>query len=165
MQRRLRIALSALTTLAALAAVLALTPGIEAQTAYPLSCRGGREMVVRFQAESDNGWTRLHIFFKRGSEGASQRLPAAGECAWLDRGISADEPDQLNIYFRGVRTWLDIQGDEQLRGYDFSGTEIEKSGRLRTLLDAIFGGEPFTVQARVAGSGDNRYFDVVRVGP
>lgn len=165
MSPRLRIALPVVAVIVAVVTAFVSTAELEAQRSFPLVCRGGGDMVMRFQAVNDGGWTQLSIFFRRGAAGGDESLRAPGECAFLDRGVAAEEPDLLVGTFRGVRTTLDVQADGQLRGYDFSGTDIEKAGRLRQVIDAVRGGDSFTLQVRIAGSGDHRYFEVVRVGP
>jgi hypothetical protein len=122
-------------------------------------------MVARLAPLGEHGSTRLTLFFGRAPQGASQQLPAAGQCAWLDRGLAADEPARLTADFRNVVTTVDIQADEQLRGYDFAGSDRAAQERLRSLLDAVFAGQPFTVHVRAVGGGEDGRLEVTRVGP
>jgi hypothetical protein len=64
----------------------------DAQT-YALQCRGGGMSGVGLQI-FPNGQNRLTVGFKQGLKPAPQGL-APGECAWLDRGMRADEPKSL----------------------------------------------------------------------
>jgi len=57
---------------------------------YPLVCRGDKGAVI----EDDGPPRGVSLKFKKGSASAASGL-APGECSWLDRGLSAAEPDIL----------------------------------------------------------------------
>jgi hypothetical protein len=66
-----------------------------AQQSYPLLCRGGGSMG--YQAAPGNEqhtFNILGLFFAKGNRPAGLGL-APGQCSWLDRGMSDDEPDIL----------------------------------------------------------------------
>ena len=79
-----RTALAVLLTLTALPAA--------AQTAYPLYCRGGGEMMGSFNAA---GGVTLNIL--PGTSAAGFGVAAAGKCRWTDRAFHADEPRRLAL--------------------------------------------------------------------
>jgi hypothetical protein len=62
---------------------------------FPLICRGGASM--RFKAAKgnvDHTFNILGLFFDKGTRPARLGL-APGHCSWIDRGMSAAEPDIL----------------------------------------------------------------------
>ena len=144
--------------------LLSPAPG-DGQTSYPLVCRGGPEMTVRTGPIDEPIGTSMDVFFQPAGDAATRVTPPPGKCAWLDRAFGADEPNRMHDFYEGVHIKFDIQGDGQLRGYDFYGYEVRKARVLRSLLDAIFAGEVFTVHVKSAGSGENRHLEIVRVGP
>jgi hypothetical protein len=70
-----------------------LAPALAAAQTYPIQCRGGGMSHIGLQV-FPNGQNRLTVGFKHGTKPAAQGL-APGECAWLDRGMRADEPQSL----------------------------------------------------------------------
>jgi hypothetical protein len=62
---------------------------------YPMVCRSGPGMYAYYHNYTEGEGSMLRIKFKKASVGASQRDPGPGECAWLDRPISPDEPSLL----------------------------------------------------------------------
>jgi hypothetical protein len=56
---------------------------------YPLVCRGSTSATIWFKPER-----RLVLKFIKGTAPAASGL-SPGECSWLDRGVSAGEPDML----------------------------------------------------------------------
>lgn len=64
----------------------------QAQTSYPLVCRGGGGMSATLTAA---GSIRLH--FQPGTAAASATPPGAGACTWLDRGFRSGEPAVLRL--------------------------------------------------------------------
>ena len=96
-----RIFLSVLIGIGIVAAIFHILSGSEAARTpegYPLVCRG----VDTFTTESSscegcvNVDDRKYVGFRfiRGSKPSGKGL-APGECSWLDRGMSADEPNVL----------------------------------------------------------------------
>lgn len=69
-----------------------------AQSGYPLVCRGGGSMQFRFEGPPSE--PELRIIFERAPQPAGshrENLAALGpgQCTWLDRVISSDEPNKL----------------------------------------------------------------------
>ncbi|MCQ6563992.1 hypothetical protein [Paenibacillus mendelii] len=66
-----------------------------AYQSFPLLCRGGGTMSFRSHAGDVQGtFNILGLFFNKGTRPAGLGL-APGECSWLDRGMSNNEPDIL----------------------------------------------------------------------
>ena len=89
---------SHLVMLSVCAALCGLASTASGQESYPLICRGGPSL--RFQSHAGNTQHTFNIvglFFTRGSRAAGPdgRTLAPGHCAWVDRGVRADEPDIL----------------------------------------------------------------------
>jgi len=71
-----------------------------AETSYPLICRGGPDM--KFSLSVNNTSTTVLIRFKHASQGVGSKTRGPGwetlqpgECAWVDRGVAADEPEVI----------------------------------------------------------------------
>lgn len=61
----------------------------QTRQSYPLVCRGSTSATIWFKPER-----RLVLKFIKGTAPADSGL-SPGECSWLDRGVSAGEPDML----------------------------------------------------------------------
>lgn len=72
---------------------------VYAGTSYPLVCNPGGGM--RFRIETKPDFSKISIMFRGASTGASTKQPAPGECAWLDRGWRAGEPQEIYYIARG----------------------------------------------------------------
>ncbi len=144
---------------------LAVAAPASAQTAYVLSCRGGPSMTIRTHADDDAMNTYIRIFFTRGAHAASQQLPAPGECSWLDRAMNDDEATSMYAVFRGAMVWVDVRGDGRLTGYDYSGSGPGAIAPLRTLIQAVLEGQPFTVHVVSQRGGEGPILHIRRVGP
>jgi hypothetical protein len=71
------------------AAVQLCSVSVVAQS-YPLVCRGDKHALIQASDEPQG----VSLTFKKGSAAVASGL-APGECSWLDRGLSAAEPDIL----------------------------------------------------------------------
>lgn len=72
-------------------------------TSYPLVCRGGEHLIVRYLHSSAIS-TKPHflIYYRKAAAGVGMAQENTGnlqpgECAWLDRPISTGEPERLLI--------------------------------------------------------------------
>jgi hypothetical protein len=79
----------------ALATAFAASPAT-AQKSYPVVCRGGGNMMAEVSAGNT-----VRVRFEPARAGASDAPPAAGECAWLDRGFRSGEPNNLLVRGNG----------------------------------------------------------------
>lgn len=87
-----------------LGSTLFFTPNAFSQRSYTLACRPGSGMQI-YQRQTTNS---LHVNFKRGAQASVDGLDA-GTCAWLDRGVSTNEPnttcdDNINDVHWGFNT-------------------------------------------------------------
>src|SRR5438309_9779916 len=90
-----RIFLSALIGIGMVAAIFQILSERSAaqlkRESYPLVCRGGGSLEIGIAP----GVTRIGFTFSKGTKPAGKGLDP-GECSWVDRGMHADEPDQLS---------------------------------------------------------------------
>src|SRR5262245_26957621 len=90
------------TYLAAAAAALALllAPTAQAQTSYALWCRGGSDMQMVVGTNAIDGhavtWLRFH-FTPMSTAATASTPPGPGQCSWLDRPLSAAEPQMVQL--------------------------------------------------------------------
>jgi hypothetical protein len=84
----------------------------QAATTYPLVCRGDKGAVI----EDDGPPRGVSLKFKKGSAAATSGL-APGECSWLDRGLSAAEPDIL------VQPTKQLRADEAAVSTEYKWTD------------------------------------------
>lgn len=122
-----------------------------AETSYPMVCKGGAGMYGTAQSYTSDGHQgqMITITFKRG---AVPRNPGAGECVWLDRPISLNEP---------IKLFYSVAAPS---GQDYFITHLNivpGAGPLKYLLDSIRGQRVFYVHAYRSGS----LFVVTRLGP
>jgi hypothetical protein len=74
-----------------LIALLFQTPQVmAANQSYPMVCKGGGSMQVKILNAKH---ATMNISFRKSRNPASSIPPGPGECAWLDRAISAQEPN------------------------------------------------------------------------
>ena len=96
------------------AAFYALSTYAAAQGAptYPLVCRGDKDALI----EASDKPQGVSLKFKKGSASAASGL-APGECSWLDRGLSAAEPDIL------VQPTKQLRADEVASSAEYKWTD------------------------------------------
>ena len=76
---------------------------LEAQASYLLVCRGGGDLHFTYTPFSNfSSDPQIWITFQRGATGVGSgwdnlSVLNPGQCSWLDRGISGDEPDRIVI--------------------------------------------------------------------
>ena len=111
--------------------------------AWPIRCRGGGTMLVQLQQNATH--LALEINFSRAPRGAEGNAPGPGQCAWIDRPVSANEPTSLHYSIEGARlSYVSYQGPN----YRFLTTTDPTT---TNLIRAIFAGRPFTVNAYNSG--------------
>ena len=133
---------------------------------YPMTCRAGGGMQAQL-VMLDNGSAALTIRFKKGTAGAS-----AGQCAWIDRGMRSNEPNELKLYVEHVKSMRMSCARAVCR---YVGS---RDRHLDYLMNAVVKGEPFQVHvyniANLTGGGflgklkkalQGTGFRVTRVGP
>ena len=144
-----RVVLSAFACIVAVA--IFAPPGAAAEPEpYPLVCRGGGAMTLLVRDEGEG--PQFIARFARAPRGASAAPPSAGECAWLDRPVSNDEPDRLFFLFYGAKFETVFSGGNahltfsvRRTGDEAARTQVLWAHRIQS---AILGGEVFRVMAR-----------------
>ena len=117
-----------------------------APESYPLVCKGGGDTETNIY-NSEDGTTVL-FKFKRSTRGASSGVNK-GECAWLDRGISRDEPEWLSMSFKPAHSKISIyHKNSRLSSYKvFTWGDRASEAKLKKLLSSIENGNEFHVYA------------------
>jgi len=86
-----------------------------APQSYPLVCKGGGNSELNIYNTAEG--TTVLFKFKRSTRGASSGL-GKGECAWLDRGISKDEPEWVSMKFNKAHSKVSfVQRNGKLSSY------------------------------------------------
>jgi hypothetical protein len=98
-----------------------------AQAAYPMICKGP------FASMQQGTWIQLKIGRGTGPAGPRGENLKSGQCAFLDRGIQANEPDIMQFY-RNTDTGPSNDADVQYRNILYS---IEQAAGFSSLLLAI----------------------------
>jgi len=152
--------------LAAAAAALALlsAPAATAQqTSYQLWCRGGgdMQMVVGTNAIDGHAVTWLRFHFTPMTTAATTRTPPEpGQCSWLDRPLSAGEPQMVQLSARDVFAVSTVNGGT-LATIDFNGGGAS-AAKATALWSAYQSGGDFRVMIYNTGGGYMNVTDVVR---
>ncbi|WP_198264395.1 hypothetical protein [sulfur-oxidizing endosymbiont of Gigantopelta aegis] len=117
-----------------------------APQSYPLVCRGGGDNQTTIY-NTQNG-TMVFYKFKRSARGASSGV-GKGECAWLDRGISSDEPGVISMTFKKAHSKVSIsQKNGKLSAYKvLTWGDRESYTKLNKLMSDIKNGREFQVHA------------------
>jgi hypothetical protein len=149
-------------TLAVLSLGLFASSLIAGSKSYPLVCRGGGNMSGMYTRVG--GESIFAITFQRSPHGDNQQHPGPGQCAWLDRPMSAEE--QLELRYENkknkITNWTIKKGKIEVVKY-----EGNNGGRdLRYLVEAVHGGRLFNIQAtRAKTPWGSPYLKITRVGP
>jgi len=123
---------------------------------YTLVCQGGGKMYAAYLRGM--GYViNLAINFKKSPFAASQHPPGPGQCAWIDRPLRQDEPDELvfisdNQYI----SQIDIFPLGKYRNIRIKGDD------LKYLLYAVVYGRKFYVRCYNNGKGK---LIITHVGP
>lgn len=130
---------------------------------YPMVCRGGDNMTAIYGRVG--GETFLSIKFERSPHADNQQHPGPGQCAWLDRPLSAEEKS-LELRYTSNKnkiTHLRIKkGKIEVDKYE--GNEGGRS--LKYLIGAIHEGQLFNMMAkRDKYPWGGPYLKITRVGP
>ncbi len=117
---------------------------------YVLQCRGGGGMFARVRIKGDIEIYRI----KKSRYAANSRKPAAGECAFIDRPLSASEPAQLRYKSKKPHlSHIDITSKQINPGW--------KGDPIVSVIKAIRNRKLFYVHVR----NDRGWLDIRRVGP
>lgn len=137
---------------------------------YPLTCRGGGDM--RFMFWTDDDWdTRFRVYFRRAAKSAAEQPVPPGHCAWLDRPIGANEPDNLWIKIKNVIPKPTISADGRVVKFDYgwAATSGERDREnipvMKYVVDSILQGQTFQVHGYAKSDANGRYILVTRIGP
>jgi len=134
--------------LLAAALFCAVAGSANAQTRYPLHCRGGGNMAVNIAGQTAGGGTEIVISYDRAT--VTRGIPA-GSCTWHDRVMNSREPRSMRIIVR-ARMSVDMRprpgdhaGDRaDLFVFPDSGADVALANTIVRVLKA---GGSFQVQA------------------
>jgi hypothetical protein len=152
------LARASILTLLALTA----TAAAGADPVYPLTCQAGPSLKLSLQTWEQH--TNVWIEFARAAQPVGPGSPRAGECAWADRGMSADEPVTASGTFEGVGVTVDLLGDGRLEKVRYGGPNLDNLRSLKNLVDRVRAGQSVVLYVRAVGSGRSRHFEITRVG-
>ena len=154
-------------------------PGMWAATAvaepksYPLTCRGGGDMRFTFFTDSDAD-TRFRVYFRKAARSASEQPVAPGHCAWLDRPLDANEPDNLWFKFNNVVPAPTVDASGRVASFDYKMFYPAVGGRestrrnlplMKYLVDSILQAQVFQVRGYAKSDANGRYILVTHTGP
>jgi hypothetical protein len=140
---------------------------------YTLVCNDV-QATYSFHDRLFRGKPTLRFFFVRASNAASQRKPDKGQCAWVDRPISAAEPG--SFYFRNANnpvthvkitsqaTTAQLMGTGRLSQIPNGGRQSRAAQSL-LLLDAIKKAQLFYVQVHSEKVNGRTVLIMDRFGP
>ncbi len=146
--------------------VLMLTPlrSMRAQQpeSYPMICHGGGKMTLAIlpglHTDSGDFICSYYFEFAKSPYAGSQRQPAPGECAWLDRPIGGDEPSVL--------IWMKPQlkgpnSDNVCTVITANKVDVATTAKeVNELIDAVKNGKIFYVYCR----RDGERFLITKIG-
>jgi hypothetical protein len=143
-----------LSTLGAIAAVVFSSQTAFAQQSYVLTCRGGGGMEQAVQQLRRK--QELLVGFSASPVSATVRSPGPGQCAWVDRPLSENEPKALKLEARDA-------SENMMVHCDSSGCSLFRADRdIMALHTAIKSGRIFHVRAYNNNRG---VMMVTHVGP
>ncbi len=129
---------------------------------YPMVCCGGGDMSAMYTRVG--GESIVAITFERSPYADNQQHPGPGQCAWLDRPLSAEE--QLELRYTNkknkITNWTIKKDKIEVLKY-----EGNNGGRdLKYLIEALHEGRLFNIQAKRAKTPwGSPYLKITRVGP
>lgn len=141
------------------------------QQAYPCVCRGGGTMSLDFMISTYHQDVqpsqKTSVMFQKAFKSASRSLPAPGECAWMDRPISDNEPYFMQQDDRGKGYYLTLSYSAN-KGYSVS--RIRNTQWIKRLdnhlwnivVESIKKGSYFKVYLKNTGKA---YFEVEQIAP
>ena len=149
---------------AAIALALLLPQQAEAQTTYPMVCRGGGSMRIISTPDLRRDHTRIEIRFRKATAAYNfgRGIVRPGECAWLDRPVNLAEPNLASVDLP-VAIWTEFPATGS--GGVSAGVSVGRSdGAARQFATDILrlsGQEGlFTINARNTGRG---YFEFTSI--
>ncbi len=144
----------AISALGAVAAIIFSSQTAFAQQSYVMTCRGGGEMELAIQQLSRK--QEILVGFSASPLSATERAPGPGQCAWVDRPLSEDEPKALKLETRG-------SSENMMMTCDSTGCSLFRAERdIMALYTAVRSGGIFHVHAYNNNRG---VMMVTNVGP
>ena len=128
------------------------------QKSYSMVCKAGGSMLLSLVDVLIGGRdTKLTIRFKHASQAGTTREPAPGECAWMDRPLSANEPKLLFYLTKNPITALRISKGNVI----IAGTSRKQYTKgSKTLVEAVNSGRKFFIKAKNKGD----FLEISQVG-
>ena len=106
-------------------------------------CQGGGSMIAEFNRKVR--WDKPDLFttridFSKSGKAAGEQRPAAGQCAWLDRPVSGEEPSVL-VFERTKKNPINNLkvGMHTMRLISAAKEEME-------IIQAVYDGRQFIIQ-------------------
>jgi hypothetical protein len=155
--------------------VCAFAGAAQAQTSYPLLCRGGPAMRIMTAHDVDGrgipGATAMYIYFNAGAGAGSLVPPGPGQCTWMDRTLNPDEPKVMWVKSPNIEFAFQVMGNGQVVS-DATGPRLNVegsawSGEARdwdSVVRGVMTGQLFTVQVYNSG-GASPVMVITRFGP
>ncbi len=139
----------------ALLAFLNVSSAFAGGKSYAMVCKGGTGMNMGVTNRGDTA--HFNISYKKAKFAGTAREPGAGECAWLDRPIAANEPSLL--VFKGKNPIIRLSmGKSRVSIAGYARGNAYTPGH--TLVTAITRGNKFFLKVRRHG----RQFEITKVG-
>ena len=141
-------------------------PPEEAPVLYSIKVRGGAVPVTISTIRRTKGGVVVyaHFKFKRGGKAAGLygKGLSPGECAWIDRGMNADEPCELLFYGFDTKIHFTPGATTRAPGYEISmevrSNRAGKAYPWHKNFFQSFADPSFVTEFRVTKSKDGKYF-------
>ena len=131
---------------------------------WPLWCKGGDNFTLQVVSGFDRN-VQIRYTFKKGKRGTKAGALQPGECSWEDRGLRANEPDNLSLEFPGaiLQTNIRRMNDKEHVIFQYGGSKDE----LARFIETIRGGDKiqlYVYSDRNARSWSNGSLKVTKIG-
>lgn len=153
-----------------------LSTGLGAAQTYPLVCKGGGEMVFIYSDYHEKASTpaeqpQLTVSFKAASQSTTNAPLKNGECSWVDRPMSREEPKRLCFTVHGY-TQIAIKNGNLGGSSEAAGTiataifyyKDPDTGKPQGQIPAFKAGQQYIFQVYNRGSAFVNCMDVTRSG-
>lgn len=125
---------------------------------YLLECRGGGNMFARISIHYRN-WVNFYNI-KHSRFAAGKRAPGPGECAWIDRPLSANEPYEI---------WYGKKSKRLLHHVDISSNRVNIGWERNPIINVINkmkNGQLFYLHVKSVNSGSgSKILQITKIGP
>ncbi len=161
--------------LSSVLAFFAFAGAAQAETSYPLLCRGGPAMRIMVNHDVNGagipGALAMSVYFNKGAGAGSVVQPGPGECTWMDRTLNAAEPAVMWMRSANIEFAFQVMGNGQVVS-DATGPRLNVEGTAwsaeaqgwDTVVKGVMTGQLFTVQVYNSG-GASPVMVITRVGP